>query len=181
MKNKNGRKERPEEPTTGLSTDPMAALHEDHVTALRYTAILTEAAEHIRRDGFSFEAYTQISDAIEYIDTEIRIHDRKEENFLFPLLARHQPDPISTLRYEHRELWSAMSQLRMIVKDVADGNIRGSSISELVTATKAVADLLSHHIAKEDDVIFPMVRTMLSSEEYNQLTREFAGAAGSRR
>ena len=181
MKNRNGKNNQQVHPESRFSKDPISALQEEHVRALRYTSILDAAAERIRRDGFSFESYTQISDAIQYIDTEIRVHDKKEENYLFPLLARHEPDPTNSLRYEHRELWSAMSQLRMIVKDVAEGNIHGSSISELVSATKAVADLLRNHITKEDEIIFPLVRTLLSSEEYGQLTKEIGEASVPRR
>lgn len=173
MRKKNGN----HHPTDEQSyTDPIDILKEEHERALHYTAILHNAAERIDKDGFSFESYMEISDVILYIETEIRLHDKKEEDFLFPLLARHLPDPPNVLWYEHRELWSAMSHLRAIVKDVADGNIHGSSIVELVKATKTVADFLKNHIEKENTSLLPEVKKILSAEEYRQLTQEIARA-----
>jgi hemerythrin-like domain-containing protein len=156
--------------------DPIVSLMEDHEKALEYTAILREAADRIKRDGFSFEAYMEISDAILFIETQIRQHDRKEEEHLFPLLARYLPDSPNTLRYEHRELWSAMAQLNAIVKDVADGNIHGSSIVELTNGAKTVAELLEHHIAKENS-LFPMIKETVSPKEYEQLAEDLREAS----
>jgi hemerythrin-like domain-containing protein len=160
------------QPTT--RKDPISMLTEEHKQALHYTVTLNNAADRIKRDGFSFDAYMEISDAIIYIETEIRLHDKKEEEILFPLLVKYLPEQTNALRFEHRELWSAMSQLRMIVKDVSEGNIHGSTIFELVKATRAVADLLKNHIHKEDTFVFPQVRKLLSKEEYQRLTNNLA-------
>lgn len=155
-------------------SDPIEMLMADHERALRYTSILSQAAERIQKDGFSFEAYMEISDAIVYIDTEIRLHDRKEEDFLFPLLTQALPDETTVLCFEHRELWSAMSMLKTIVKDVAEGNIHGMSIIELVKATKNVAELLTNHIQKENDMYFPKARKLLSAKQCRQLAKDFS-------
>lgn len=154
--------------------DPIEILMVEHERALQYTEILSRAAERIQKDGFSFDAYMEISGAVVFIETEMKLHETKEENFLFPLLAQLLPDVTSTLYIEHQELWSAMSQLRMIVKDVADGNIHGMSIIELVKATKYVADLLRDHIQKEDDTYFPQARKLLSAKQCRQLAKDFS-------
>jgi hemerythrin-like domain-containing protein len=174
MKNSRRKTQAASELKSDRRGDPIAILMDEHERALRYTTILSKAAERIQKDGFSFDAYMEISDAINLIETEMKAHDKKEENFLFPLLAQRLPDQTNILYVEHRELWSAMSQLRIIVKDVADGNIHGMSIIELVKATRNVAELLRNHIQKENDVYFPQARKLLSIKQCRQLAKDFS-------
>ena len=155
-------------------TDPIQTLMKEHDIGLKYLQRLGDAAEDIRTNGFSFEAFKHVAEAIQFIDTEIRQHNEKEEKYLFPLMERHVDGPPAVMRGEHRKLWRAFSRLRECVKDVEEMRIYPSTVRDLVECSKTIVQLLSDHIAKENDVLFPMAKEILTKDEYRQLTREIA-------
>ena len=156
--------------------DPIEILMKEHDEGIKYLARLDNAADSIRQNGFSAEAFEQIAEAIRFVDVDIRQHNEKEEKYLFPLMDRHVNGPAKVMRSEHRELWRVFSELRKSVKDVEEGRIHGTSIKELLQSSKLLVELLSQHIAKENEVLFPMAKQVLSSEEYEQLKEEINNA-----
>ena len=87
---------------------------------------------------------------------ELENHWRGEENGLFAVM-RDDPDYagyIAALVREHRELGALLPTL-----DLADPE-------DVRTLTEAVQEL-HHHIAKEEDGLFPASLTALSGEEWN--------------
>jgi uncharacterized protein len=154
--------------------DPIDILRKEHKDGLQYLAKLENAADSIRINGFSAEAFEQIVEVTRFIDTILRQHNEKEEMHLFPLIEHHVTDPPQVLRIEHQELWHVFRELLKAVKDVEEGRIHGSSIKELVQTAKVVVEHLNNHIAKENDIIFPLAKQLLSKEEYQQLRVEIA-------
>lgn len=144
----------------------------EHEECLKYLARLHNAAEYIRTNGFSFEAYSQIAETIRFIDTVVRQHDEKEEKYLFPLMDRHVVGPPQSLRSEHRELWFAFRQLLRTVEDIEEGRLHGTSIAELVQSAEAVVEVLTSHITKENEVVYPMAKQVMTKEEYGQLKEQ---------
>ena len=160
--------------STGQALDPIEILMKEHEECLHHLARMENAAEYIQTNGFSHEAYTQIAEAIRFIDTVIRQHDEKEEKYLFSMMDRHVTGAPQVMRNEHRELWIAFKQLIQTVEDIEEGRLHGTSIVELVQSAKAVVDHLTGHITKENEVVFPMAKQMLTKEEYNELRESMA-------
>ena len=156
--------------------DPILILMKEHEEGLRYLKQLKEAAEQIKTNGFSFEAFENLAQAIRYIDIEIRRHNENEEKYLFPLMERHLNGSSEVMRSEHRELWRAFNSLRTCVKDVEDMKIYATTIRDLVRCSESIVELLTSHITKENDVLFPMAIRILTKEEYRQLAAEIAAA-----
>lgn len=75
--------------------------HEDASQALAH---LENAVLSIDCSGFSIEAFKQIADAIRFIGSTFREHDKKEKRYLFNLLEKCQPGLTKDYRHEHREL-----------------------------------------------------------------------------
>ncbi len=159
------------------TTCPLSCLMDEHEQALKQLNKMAVAAKSIQTNGFSAEAFQQIADAIRFIGSVVRKHNEKEEQYLFPKMDRHINGYQSMMRHEHRELWGAFNELLKSVKDVEDGRIHGSSIRELLQMANFVVDHLTNHIAKENTVLFPMVKNLLTPEEYEQLTREILNAS----
>jgi hemerythrin-like domain-containing protein len=154
--------------------DPIDILKHEHEECQRHLLRMRNAAEYIRANGFSLEAYTQIAEAIRFIDTVMRQHDEKEEKYLFALLEKHGTTSPKILRNEHRELWIAFRHLLRTVEDIEEGRLHGTSVIDLVQLAKNVVDNLSSHIAKENEEVFPMARKVLTGEEYQQLKVQLA-------
>lgn len=154
--------------------DPIEILMKEHKEALQYLKRLGDASDRIKTHGFSFDAFSEIAEAIRYIDTEIRHHNEKEEKHLFPLMNSHVAGPSDVMRDEHRELWRAFNNLMESVKNVEELHIYPTTVKELIQDSKAIVDLLSNHIAKENDILFPMAKQVLTKEEYEQLGKNIA-------
>ena len=158
-------------------TDPIEIFMHEHEMGLHQLALMANAAMSIEVNGFSAEAFRTIAEAIRYIGREIRCHNEREEEFLFPALDRHVSGPPGAMRQEHRELWRAFNELLKVVRDVEDGRLRGSSIRELVQLVNFIVDHLRDHIEKENTVLFPMAKRLLTSEEYHTLGAALAHGA----
>lgn len=154
--------------------DPIEILTKEHNECLRHLARMENAAEYIQTNGFSHEAYTQIAATIRFIDTVMRQHDEKEEKYVFSMMDRHVTGAPQVMRNEHRELWIAFKQLIRTVEDIEEGRLHGTSIVELVQSAEAVVEHLTSHITKENEVVFPMAKQMLTKEEYDELRASMA-------
>lgn len=160
--------------SNGRALDPIEILMKEHEKCLQHLARMENAAEYIQTNGFSHEAYTQIAETIRFIDTVMRQHDEKEEKYVFSMMDRHVTGAPQVMRNEHRELWIAFKQLIRTVEDIEEGRLHGTSIVELVQSAKAVVEHLTSHIAKENEVVFPMAKQMLTKEEYAELRESMA-------
>jgi hemerythrin-like domain-containing protein len=158
------------------SSDPLEILQMEHERGLEYAQRLQEAADDIRKHGFSTAAYSRIGEAILFIDTEMRRHNEKEEQFLLPLIEPHIPRSPQEIRREHRALWTAFQDLRRHIQDIEDGRLRGTAIIELVESASLIAEILGEHIAMENEVLFPEVKRLLNAEEYERLTKGILSA-----
>jgi regulator of cell morphogenesis and NO signaling len=156
--------------------DPILLLMQEHEEGIKYLKRLGKAADYIHSNGFSFEAFKDVAEAIRFIDNEIRRHNEKEEKYLFPLLASHASEPVEPMRDEHRELWKAFKYLRECVKEVEEMKIYPTTVRDLVRLSKSIVDLLTNHITKENEVLFPLAKSVLTKDEYALLTREINAA-----
>ncbi|MBI3189681.1 MAG: hemerythrin domain-containing protein [Ignavibacteriales bacterium] len=151
-----------------MDSDPIAVLMQEHHRAAKQLSLLEQAVISINVDGFTRHAFECIAEAIRFFEGEFRQHDKKEEQFLFPLLEKHQPGITREYRNEHRELWSAFNHLLSCVNDVEDGRLRGSSRQELVETATRIVHLLRAHIANENTILFVKAKKLFSTEEYKE-------------
>jgi hemerythrin-like domain-containing protein len=149
--------------------DPIGALQREHEAGLQRLTRLENAAEAIRTTGFSAEAFEEIADVIRWFNTDVRRHTEQEEHCLFPMMELHVAGLPEVLRSEHRELRSASGLLLQTVNEVEEGRIRGSSIQEVVQISKLIVELMRNHIAKENNLLFPLAKEVLTPVEYGQL------------
>lgn len=104
-----------------------------------------------------------------------KCHHMKEENLLFPAMEKkgipREGGPIGVMLDEHtrgRKYIASMTEAHSAMKL---GMIDASPL--FVRAARGYIALLSDHIAKEDNVLFPMADMHLSGETQSQLAREF--------
>jgi hemerythrin-like domain-containing protein len=107
-----------------------------------------------------------------YVD---RYHHGKEEQLLFPLLIRRgvptRGCPIEALTHEHvtgRELVAGLSEALL-------GFQKYGPVAEdtLVKSLRALVDLYTNHIWKENYLLFPMTNKILGLDDLNALSRDF--------
>ena len=103
------------------------------------------------------------------------LHHAKEENLLFPLMVKKgysaEKGPVAVMLYEH--------QLgRNFVTGIAEGILqlragKREAIKEVYSNMLGYADLLKNHIAKENNVLFPMADKVFTETEKESLSAAF--------
>ncbi len=151
------------------TTDPIELLVREHEEGMKRLAVLQRAAESIRSEGFSAKAFEEIADTIRWMNTSVRHHTQIEEQFLFPMIEPRMRGLAEQVRGEHRDLWDSFSELLGTVRDVEEGRLHGSSILDVVRIAENIVVLLRNHIRRENTVVFPAIRQLLSKEEYQKL------------
>ncbi len=102
-------------------------------------------------------------------------HHGKEEKLLFPRMeARGMPrhvGPLAVMLEEHELGRRAVRALTEAVEAVMGGNKAG--IALFAHHAREFTDLLRDHIAKEDEILFPMAESMFTAEDRAQLLKAF--------
>ncbi len=154
--------------------DPIEILKEEHRVIERMLKIISIAAERLQRgDDIRIKVFEEIVDFIKVFAD--RCHHGKEEDILYPAFKERgipsEGGPIGVMLQEH-ELG------RSFVRGLADAIARFKAGDE--SARSAIADnalkyveLLSQHIPKEDEILYPMGNFTLSNHDRTALVEQF--------
>lgn len=139
--------------------DAIEALYAEHEAALRELERLRVAAARLEHPG----AVEELERALRFLETEIRAHNQWEEDHLFPRLELYlgPNGPCMVMRSEHRQLWDLYDRVGPVLAAVREGRAGEEERAQLSRVAAAIVDLLVHHIAKENQILFPMAKQML--------------------
>ncbi len=163
------------EPT--IESQPTAVLSQEHQVILRmlkvFERILDEADATGHVDG------ADSGEVLDFLRTFAdRCHHFKEEDLLFPsLLGKGLPGeqgPVAVMLMEHREGRSHVRELTLQLDAAAKGD--AEALSTFSGCARAHAALLRDHIAKEDQVLFPLAERALDPRTKQELLRAFEEA-----
>lgn len=127
-----------------------------------------EVLERIDRDIDAFDIVPIARDFLEYLESEVINHFRIEEEALFPELARVTwiaNGPLRVMDAEH----AAFRDLLAAGKAARDRDANDIAIQ----TARDLARLLRAHIAKEDEVLFPMALEALEAEQWRRVDVAF--------
>ena len=103
-------------------------------------------------------------------------HHHKEEDVLFgAIVASGMPadqGPIPVMLMEHEQGRAFTRNIRAAAGRLAEGD--AAAARQVVANAKGYVALLRDHIAKEDEVLFPMADQMLSADRHDAVLRDFA-------
>ena len=105
-----------------------------------------------------------------WLGAELKSHNEAEEALLFPHLDPYFGDhsPVSCMRDEHRTLWDLVLALGRALDQQDGEGARAAGLQAVV--------LLRNHIAKENNVLYPMAERLLSDEVKALLGRDLQEA-----
>ena len=102
-------------------------------------------------------------------------HHRKEENVLFQTMSTHgvpvEGGPIGVMLHEHELGRKFTREMRLGAERWAAGDSVGSDA--VVTAARSYILLLQQHIAKEDQILFPMADRVIPAAEHEDVWEAF--------
>ncbi len=168
--------------------DPIATLMEEHqaylrrLTAFRQDLVggtaRTVGAESLAGSALAFASF---------FVTEVEgLHARKEEQVFFPALRPHlpSPGPLDVMLADHRAVRDEVGILRTEGERLRGDPGAPGPTAEVRSAGARIVTILGDHIAKEDHVLFPMARDLLSRHEMDAIRAacmEIEAESGARR
>jgi regulator of cell morphogenesis and NO signaling len=167
-----------------VSQNPFDVFVEEHNHGLAALEKMEKGADSLRRDGYSAEALRLVKEANEFVKTEVKAHNQKEEDALFPVLSPHMPSPsiIDVIVEEHRELWNKEEDLQSLLTSLLGDHqelwAEEDRLETLLNAPDAADNagaiaesayniiyMLRDHIDKENNILFPSAQSVLSEAE----------------
>lgn len=109
-----------------------------------------------------------LAEVLDYFSNYIdRCHNLKEQDYLFPLIEQRgiprEGGPLAVMLKEHEQSRALLARLAPLAKAYADGE--SSGLPELRKTFAEYRDLLKNHFWKENDILYPMARGVLSPED----------------
>ena len=116
---------------------------------------------------------TSLFDAAQIIRTFVEdYHEKQEENYLFPRFqkANQLTDLVQTLLQQHKAGRNITEELMQLTKAATPSETENQKIIRLLSDFNA---MYRPHEAREDTILFPAFRKIVSRHEYDSLGEEF--------
>lgn len=121
-------------------------------------------------------AVADLDAALDFIKTFADYcHHGKEEDLLFPAMGKvgfpSQGGPIGVMLMEHEQGRALVKSLSAALERVRAGE--AAALKNVACAASGYSSLLSEHIGKEDNILYPMAMEALPEARWTVLKREF--------
>jgi hemerythrin-like domain-containing protein len=153
--------------------EPTAVLRHEHELVCRALAgadALAEAARAGHVDVRGARSFVEFARG--FTDG---CHHTKEERLLFPLVVERDPrleaGPVAAMLHEHEGGRERIRRLDAAL-DAVEGGDDGAA-ADVAENLAAYAALLRAHIAKENNVLFPMAERVLTEQDERELEAAF--------
>lgn len=151
--------------------DPIARLMQEHDEALVQLSNLNKSTQKIAADGFDKDAYRKVLTALEFIEEEVGVHNKSEEEALFPVLERYVEGPTRLMREDHKILKKEFDKLRRAVDKVGKNRKSKRAAEDLMVISKSIVQRFVNHIHKENHILFPLVQKFLTKDALREVAR----------
>jgi hemerythrin-like domain-containing protein len=160
-----------------MKQDITRALVNEHKLIIRMLAVLERNA--LRTSRGEYGNYQFYLDAVDFIRNYAdRFHHAKEEDILFEALVKNgmprANSPVAAMLMDHdqgRDYVRAM-------EEAAKAALAGTPGQQAAIALNAVSylELLREHIAKEDDILYPLAERLIPEEMRDGIIAGYAAA-----
>jgi len=143
---------------------PMKKLVDEHVLIKRWIALIPEVVNNL--DLESEKGRQLILDGIDMIRSYAdKFHHAKEEEILFKYFDENS-DILKVMHEDH-------THARSLVKEMLDA-IERRDQKTIAKNLMAYRELLTEHIRKEDEILYPWMDNQLSTSQVGELFSKFA-------
>ena len=157
--------------------DITQALVNEHCLILRMIALLERNAPRTADGGYSnWQFYL---DGVDFIrNFADRFHHAKEEDVLFEALVKNgmprENSPIAAMLMEHDQGRIFVKAMETAAREALDGQAAGERV--IADNALAYAALLREHIAKEDDILYPLAERVIPDTMRDDIIAGYAVA-----
>jgi hemerythrin-like domain-containing protein len=170
----------------GDFSNPIELLGDCHRRIERFLAVLVAVARQAGGGPMTPEQKDEWLRALDYFRNAAPRHTADEEESLFPRLREIELAQVHDVLSKLQELESdhqQASEWHDLVEQLgrrwlADGQLTPEYIESLSTALAQLSELYTHHIALEDQSVFPLAAAVLPSTEKANIGIEMAKRRG---
>ncbi len=149
---------------------PTQELMNEHRVIEKMLVVLAKGCE--RLDKGNEVDQQMFKDAVDFFRTFAdKCHHTKEEKLLFEKMMERgvsgEVGPIAVMMREHQDGRAHVKKLAGLTEDGLE-NRKG-----IIRTGRAYVDLLSKHIQKEDNVLYPLANQVLETEDQEELEKGF--------
>ena len=154
---------------------PVHILMEEHKMLLNFSKGLRNISKEIKvaKDFDSAgEKMGQLTHIAEHFK-ESESHYLREENLLFPYLERHGiTQPPAIMWTEHDRIREIEKKLYKLI-DTHRGVVFQDFVKQLEEVALSLADVLSSHFYKENNILFPTALNVIEENEWKDIRNQF--------
>lgn len=160
--------------SAGAMQSALRIIHGEHRSL---ASVVQALLAHVRplRDHPVKPDCEAIATVLAYVETFAdRFHHPKEDDHLFRILrgrTRHADAFLMELQHEHAVAPRHLRELQGALERSRGGGASG--IGEFAAGLERYARNLEDHLRKEDDIVFPIARTVLTEADWEAVEREF--------
>lgn len=153
---------------------PIHILMEEHKIILKFADDLKSVALNIENKDFSFikgqkEKLKQIEENFKSSTS----HYVREENVLFPYLEKHGiTQPPAMMWMEHDKIREIEKNIYELIDTHEEMN-SGRFVKDLKELAIVLAETLSNHFYKENNILFPTGLKVIADNEWKDIRKEF--------
>lgn len=157
---------------------PTDVLKHEHRRIEERLAELSQALRQLGDRGPDAAILDRIETIAAFIDTEMAIHHRKEEEGLFPLLAPHLDEslPIDGRIADHEDLRIMNGKFKQAIEDCrrAEPGAAGRFAAQMLKGYGLyIVHLVLEHLLKEDQILFLIADRFLTPAQESQALERF--------
>ena len=150
-------------------------LMDEHTTILRMLAVLRGICANMNKGGQP--DWADLESALEFIvKFADHNHHGKEEDILFPAMEKAgfpcDGGPVGVMLLEHRQGREYVGAMRLAVAALKAG-ASGAAV-DFKRAASGYEQLLTQHIFKENNMLYPMAMDALPAQDWERMSEEFA-------
>jgi len=160
-----------EDSDEGQKVSPPEDLMQEHGLLNRILLIYDNCRVHLlSNEKFPLDALAQSAGIIRSFVEDY--HEKQEEDYLFPRFrkAKQLTDLVQVLLQQHNAGRNITSQIMQLTKSSNPSDTEKQKLIKLLTDFNT---MYRPHEAREDTVLFPAFRKIVSSHEYDSLGEEF--------
>jgi DNA-binding SARP family transcriptional activator len=175
-----------------MTQDPIQRLLDEHVELLARLEPLRRALHELPAGGAESlnAALPALREAAQMMTTDLIAHARREDDIFFvavELAMGGTFGPTTVMRSEHAEIHAGADRFESTLRElqdiqhpaIVDGGARlhemvqgGAGPGELLAIARPLLDLIDDHFAKEEQVLFPMSRTLLDAASLRKIAEQ---------
>jgi hypothetical protein len=155
--------------------NPINILMEEHRILLRFLEemdAITKSVQQAKDAKIVNKVIPQLRHIAEdFLDTEK--HYLREENVLFPILEKHGiTEPPAIMWTEHTKLREQKKRFHKLTTDYDKMSFEDFK-GQLCEVTGSLYEILSSHILKENNILFPTALQVVTKQEWMDARKEF--------